>query len=292
MIEPWRYQLHVEVWVLLLAVVGMGLYVSRVLQPKAVAAGDPPITKRQKAWFVGGVLLLWVASDWPLHDISERYLYSLHMVQHLLLTFVMPPMFWLAIPSWLARLLVPPGTRSDTILRRVAKPIIAGLIYNGIVVFTHWSVVVNTSIRVGAFHYLVHLVVVTSAFVMWLPVCSPWKEHRLSPMGQCIYLFMMSILPTVPGAWLSLSGAPLYEVYDTMPRLWGISVLEDQQIAGLFMKVGGGAYLWAVIIAIFFRWGIGQQSSNRRGPEPASEPEPVLVAPQVRSGGQPRLSQP
>lgn len=273
--DPWKFEPHPEVWLVVAAVVGMGVYVARVIGPKVVPAGEPALTRKQKAWFAAGVLTLWASSDWPIHDIAEQHLYSVHMVQHLMLTFIVPPLFWLAMPEWFARLVVPEGGRGYSLLKRVSAPITAGIVFNALVVFTHWSVVVNTSVRVGAVHYIVHLVMVTAAFVMWLPVCAPWKELRLSPMGQCIYLFMMSIIPTVPGAWLSLSESPVYEVYDHEPRLWGLSVVEDQTMAGLFMKVAGGAYLWAVIIAVFFRWGLAQQDENRRAPVEPPAPERV-----------------
>lgn len=271
--DAFAFRVHFEVWLLVALVIAMGVYVVRVIGPKVVPEGEPVISRRQRNWFIAGVFTLWVASDFPLHDLSERYLYSLHMVQHMVLTFVMAPMFWLAMPEWLARLLVPTGGTGYNVLKRLAKPVVAGLLFNGVVAITHWSVIVNTSARIGAFHYVAHLVVVSSALLMWIPVCGPWKELRLSPMGQCIYLFMMSVFPTIPGAWLTLAGAPLYEVYDQPARLWGVSVMDDQSIAGLFMKVAGGAYLWGVIIGIFFRWGLAEERSNRHGPT-----EPVEAA--------------
>ncbi len=261
--DPWAFEPHPEVWLLIAAVIGMAVYVVKVIGPNAVPEGEPIIGRRQVAWFVAGTLTLWLASDWPMHDIAERSLYSVHMVQHMLLTYLVPPMFWLAMPTWLARLLVPAEGRGYRLLRRLGAPLAAGLIFNALVVVTHWSVIVNTSVRVGAVHYSVHLIIVASAFLMWLPVCGPWPELRISPVAQCIYLFMMSVIPTVPGAWLSLSESPVYEVYDHEPRLWGLSVIEDQTMAGLFMKVIGGSFLWAVIVGIFFRWGLQQEREAR-----------------------------
>ena len=85
---PLRWQPHPEVWFLVLCVLGLGLYVTRVIQPKMVAAGRPPVSRRQKRFFAAGVLMLWLASDWPVHDLGEEYLFSIHMVQHLVLTLV------------------------------------------------------------------------------------------------------------------------------------------------------------------------------------------------------------
>lgn len=261
---PWQFQAHPEVWLLVAAVVVLGVYVARVIGPKVVPAGTKPVSRSQTGWFVAGVVTLWLASDWPLHDLAEQWSYSLHMVQHLVLSFVMPPMFWLATPEWLARLVIPDGSRSYQVLRRLAAPLVAGVIYNVVTVLTHWPVIVNTSVRVAPVHYTVHLVVVSSAFLMWIPVCGPWKELRLSVPGQMIYLFLMSVIPTVPGAWLSLSETPVYEVYDHGPLLGGMTVLEDQATAGVFMKLGGGFFLWGVIIFLFFKWGLAQEREDRR----------------------------
>jgi putative membrane protein len=265
--DPWHWQPHPEVWLVIAVVLGLGLYVTRVIAPKVPASrldGKPAVSRRQKAWFVGGVALLWVAADWPLHDLAEQQLYSLHMVQHTLLTLIIPPMFLLSMPTWLVRLAMPHGSRSWAVISRLAKPVPAAVIFNGLVLASHWTAVVNTSVQVAPVHYSVHVVLVASAFLMWTPVCGPWPELRLGPAGACVYLFAQSVLPTVPGAFLTLSESPVYGVYDHLPRLWGISVLDDQQFAGLIMKLGESVYLWTLIIIIFFRWALAQERSDRR----------------------------
>lgn len=265
--NPWTFEAHPEVWLLVGSVIALGLYVARVIAPKVPASviGDgPAVTRHQKLWFVGGVAVLWFASDWPMHDIAEQYLYALHMFQHFLLTLVVPPMFWLATPSWLARLVLAPGTRGWSTLRRLANPIVATIIFSVMTVATHWSVVVNTSIEVGAVHYSVHLLVVTASLIMWIPVVGPWEELRLTPIAQCVYLFVQSILPTVPGAWLTMANDVVYTAYERSYDVWGISAVIDQQLAGLFMKVGGGSFLWLIIIVIFFRWALRLERDEQR----------------------------
>lgn len=254
---PWAP--HPEVWLLVGLVLGLGVYVSRVIAPKV----GEPVTGRQKAWFFAGLAVLWISSDWPLHDVAEGYLYSFHMIQHFALTMVMPPMFWLATPRWLADLAVPQGSGSWAFLRRAANPVVAAVVFNALVIASHWTVVVNTAVEIGPFHYLVHLVIVTSAFLMWIPVCGPWPQLRLSPAGQMVYLFLQSIIPTVPGAWLTLAEYPVYTVYDHEPRLWGVGVIDDQVTAGLIMKLLGGFYLWALIVFIFFRWALKSADVQR-----------------------------
>ena len=252
--DIWRYQPHPEVWLIIAVVIGFGYWVRHVLGPKAVAEGEPVVTRRQTIYFIVAVLLLWASSDWPMHDISEEYLYGVHMIQHMLITLVIPPLFLLAVPEWLARLIVSPDGTSGVWIRRLTRPVAAAVLFNVLIAVTHLKPVVNFSIENGVFHYVVHLSVFTGALLMWMPVVSPLPELRASYPGQMIFLFLNSVLPTVPGAFLTVADNPLYRVYDHDVRLWGISTVADQQAAGLIMKLGGGFYIWALITFLFFRW--------------------------------------
>jgi len=99
-VNPWRFQTHPEVWLLVVAVLVAYIYAVRVIGPVAVKSG-PVTTRRQRIVFVIAILMLWLASDWPVHDIAEEYLYSAHMFQHMVLSYFMPPLVLLAIPKWM-----------------------------------------------------------------------------------------------------------------------------------------------------------------------------------------------
>jgi putative membrane protein len=258
----WRWQPHPEVWFLVAGVTALSLYVVRVIAPKVVPAGTPAFTRFQMANLVLGILTLWVASDWPLHDLGEEYLFSLHMVQHLLLSYVMPVFFLLATPPWLARLVVPEGSASYRWLKRLSHPIFAGVIFNGVVLFTHGPFVVTAAVESGPIHYLIHVLVVASALLMWMPVYGPFDDWRISSPTAMVYLFAMSLLPTVPASWLIFADGSVYDAYDTPFRLWGVSVTSDQQAAGVVMKLIGGSYLWVHIFVVFFRWAYAQQGDD------------------------------
>ena len=90
--DIWRFQAHPEVWLLIAGAVALAFYAVRVIGPHAVAPGPPIVTRRNKIAYVAAIGALWVASDWPMHDVSEEYLYSAHMIQHLIITFVVPPL--------------------------------------------------------------------------------------------------------------------------------------------------------------------------------------------------------
>jgi putative membrane protein len=255
------FQPHPEVWVLVVGLVALGAYAARVIGPKAVRDGSPIVTRRQVGWFVAGTALLWIASDWPIHDVAEERLYSVHMVQHLLLSYVVPPLFLMATPVWLARLIV----GGSGVTRFLAKPVVAGVLYNAVVLFTHWQNAVNSSVENPLLHYSLHVLLVGASLLMWLPICGPVPELRLSLPAQMVYLFLMSIVPTVPAAWLTFAEGAVYSAYDIPQRLWGLSVTEDQQIAGLIMKLIAGFYLWGLIVVLFFKWAARNQKAERAG---------------------------
>jgi putative membrane protein len=249
----WRWQPHPEVWVLVGSVVVLAIYALRVVGPKVVPPGTPVISRSQLAWLVPGVALLWFASDWPMHDIAEEYLFSVHMTQHLLLTFAVPPAFLLATPEWLARLVLGHG-RLKRAFYTIARPVPAAVAFSALQLLTHWPGVVDTSVENALVHYVVHAALVSTAFLLWIPVCGPLPELRISYPAQMLYLFVISIVPTVPSAWLIFAEGSVYAVYDIPQRLWGISVTTDQQAAGLIMKLVGGGFLWLIITIRFFQW--------------------------------------
>ena len=100
--------------------------------------------------------------------------------------------------------------------------------------------------------YLIHVLLFTTAILMWIPVVSPIPELRLSLPGQMFYLFLMSIIPTIPAAWLTFAEGNVYKHYDDGYLMWGVSVQSDQQAAGLIMKLIGGFYLWLIIVFKFY----------------------------------------
>jgi putative membrane protein len=224
-----------------------------VVGPKVVPAGSPVISRSQLAWLALGVVLLWFASDWPMHDIAEEYLFSVHMTQHLLLTFAVPPAFLLATPEWLARLVLGQG-RVKRAFYKIARPVPAAVAFNALQLLTHWPGVVNTSVENALVHYVVHAALVSTAFLLWIPVCGPLPELRISYPAQMLYLFVTSIVPTVPAAWLTFADGSVYSAYDIPQRLGDISVTTDQQVAGLTMKLVGGGFLWLIITIRFFQW--------------------------------------
>ncbi|HYF47514.1 MAG TPA: cytochrome c oxidase assembly protein, partial [Acidimicrobiales bacterium] len=154
------------------------------------------------------------------------------------------------------------GSASYRWLRRLSRPLLAGALFNGVVIFTHWPALVNQVVTNGFQHYAIHVLVVASALLMWMPVFGPFDEWRMSSPSAMAYLFAMSLLPTVPASWLIFADGSVYDVYDTPFRLWGVSVTSDQQAAGVVMKLIGGSFLWMLIFVVFFRWAYAHQGDD------------------------------
>ncbi|MEO8163252.1 MAG: cytochrome c oxidase assembly protein [Ilumatobacteraceae bacterium] len=249
--HPWRFQFHPEAWLLIVVVVAGYIYAVRVIGPRVVGP-TPSITRRQGISFVVAVLLLWGASDWPIHDISEEYLYSAHMLQHMMLSYFMPSLMLLSIPKWLFDVVIGNG-RSQRMFRILSRPIVAGASFNLVVIVTHIPDLVNRSLSNGLLHYSLHVLLICTAFLMWMPICCPDRSYQIGYGGKMIYLFLMSVVPTVPAAWLAIADGVVYRHYDIPVRVFGLSATTDQQLAGAVMKSGGTIFLWSIIVFIFFR---------------------------------------
>jgi putative membrane protein len=246
---------HVDVWLLVIALgAAYAITVVRV-GPRHVAPGRGPVTRLQAICFSLGVAAVWLASDWPVHDIAEKLNYSMHMVQHLLLSMVAAPLLVLGTPAWMLRSILRPPSALFRTVRFLARFLPALLVFNVVLVLTHWPAIVDASLHNHGLHFLVHALIFVTALLIWMPVLSPLPEiPRLSPPPRMIFLFLQSVVPTIPASFLTFGSSPLYHFYEGVPHLWGLSTVDDQRLAGLIMKLGAGLLLWMLIAVIFFRW--------------------------------------
>jgi putative membrane protein len=257
---------HLEVWLLFAGLLGGYAWALRRVGPRHVSPGDPPASRGQVTAFVLGIAAMWIAADWPVHELAEERLFSVHMGQHLLLSLVGPPLLLLGTPGWLFRALVRPRWILATV-RTLARPIPALLLFNGYIAFSHWPAVVELQVSSEPAHFLLHTVLVGTALLMWMPVLSPIAEiPRLRYPGQMLYLFAQSIVPTVPASFLTFADTPLYPFYGAAAPLAGVDAVLDQRIAGLAMKLLGGLILWTAIAVLFFRWHAQEEATGSDAP--------------------------
>ena len=258
---------HQDVWALVAVLAGGYWLAIRHWGPRHVSPGEPSATRGQKAAFYLGVLTIWLAADWPVHELAEERLMSVHMVQHLLLSLVAPPLLLLGTPGWLLRTLLRPRWLA-ALVRGLARPLPALLLFNAFIAFSHWPLIVEAALRSELIHFGLHGALVSTALLMWMPVLSPMFEiQRLRYPSQMLYLFAQSIVPTVPASFLTFADGPIYPFYGLAAPLIGVDPVVDQRIGGLIMKIVGGFILWGFIAVLFFRW--NKQDSLTGSDEPA-----------------------
>ncbi len=247
------WHVHPDV-LLLVGALALGyVFAVRRIGPTKVHAVERAASRLQIGAFSAGLIAILVAATWPVHDIAEGRLYFVHMIQHMLLSLVAPPLLMIGTPDWLWRFLL--GRRGIAVLQRLSRPLIALVIFNIVIAVSHIPDVVTLASRSELFHFTMHAVLFTSAILMWTPVLNPLIElPKLSYPARMFYLFLQSLVPTVPASFLTFGHTVLYHVYEGAPRLWGVDALTDQRAAGLIMKLVGGFLLWGVIAYYFFKW--------------------------------------
>ncbi len=228
---------------------------------------EDPVSPWRKGSYLGAVALIFFALNGPLHTYSDEYLFSAHMVQHMLLMMIMPPLLILGIPPWLIRRAMGrPGV--SRLARFLTNPLVAYLAYN--VTFIGWHVpqAYNWALVSHDLHILQHLMFMSVAVMMWWPVVNPAPELERIPTGPLLmmYVFAFGIPTTVVSAFITLSDKVFYPWYEMAPRVTSLSPLEDQRLGGLLMWIPGMLIFWVGISAVFFRWTKDEYSGWGGGP--------------------------
>ncbi|MCX5767670.1 MAG: cytochrome c oxidase assembly protein [Gemmatimonadetes bacterium] len=217
----------------------------------------------RRASFTLGLLVMFVTLNGPLHDLSDYYLFSAHMVQHLILALMVPPLLLYGTPGWMLRpALDLPGVR--TIATRVSGGRAAFAIFNLTMAFWHLPPMYNTAMTYHPVHIAQHLTMLISATIMWWPLLSPLPElPRLSFPGQMLYSFLMTIPMSVVAVYITMADHTLYPAYSAAPRIWGFTPLADQQLGGLIMWIPGGLFFVGVASFVFFKWSASGADSEK-----------------------------
>jgi putative membrane protein len=224
------------------------------LGPYRARAG---VTERASGWriasFFAGLMVTFFALNGPIHDLSDYYLFSVHMVQHLMLTQITAPLLLLGLAPYMVRALVRPGWVRAT-ANVLSRPAVAFLLYT--VSFTGWHVqpAYDLMMRNHNVHIVTHLQFMVTAVILWWPVVSPLEEYRLSHAGQMLYLFLIGVPMMCVAALITLADVLLYPWYAPSPRVWGLTPLDDQKVGGLIMWVPGGLFYWVAMSFVFFAW--------------------------------------
>lgn len=223
---------------------------------RAIRRHPGPVEWPRAARFVAGVLAFWVATDWPLGALGAGYLASAHMTQFLLYTLVSAPLLLLGMPEWMARRLVDRLRIGRAVEWLGSSLVVSALIYNVVLVTTHAPATVEAlrTSQLGSF--FMDILWVVAGLILWIPIISPLPEARQRSAGaKMAYLFVTtSIVAVIPASFLTFTSVPIYGIYELAPRVTGLTAVEDQQLAGIIMKIATIPVIWSTIAVLWFRW--------------------------------------
>jgi putative membrane protein len=214
---------------------------------------------RARALAFGGALAaVVVALNGPLHDLAERYLFTAHMVQHLLLTLVMPPLLLAGLPDWMVDGLLGAVWRRPGVARTVrglTRPVPALGLYTVALAAWHLPGPYDAALQSHAWHIVEHVTLMATAVLAWWPVVSSSALAPALPYGaQILYLFVFGMPMTVVAALVTGADEVLYGFYAAAPRVTALSALDDQRLGGVIMWVPAGLVPLLAFTMVFFRW--------------------------------------
>jgi putative membrane protein len=231
---------------------------------------EPAVSWARQAAFHIGTFVLFIALVSPIDHLADTYLLSAHMVQHLLLLLVVPPLWLMGMPNaWLDTVL--PQGSFVKIIRWVTRPMTAFLIFNGVFYAWHIPFLYDAALFDEKVHILEHLMFLACAILGWWPVLGflPENAPRAAYPLQALYIFFMMVFSTGLGAIFSFAKDPFYPFYQNAPhilgntpvssltegsRLWNLSVMDDQETAGLIMWIPGNMIFFAAFMIDLFMW--------------------------------------
>jgi putative membrane protein len=229
-----------------------GLYVAALRRGRAKGR---PVKGAQVVSFFAGLVVLLGSLTGPLHDLSDYYLFSAHMVQHLLLVFAMPPLLLYGTPGWM----LSPLLRHPFVLRvgrRLTRPAGAFASFNLVLVAWHLPPLYNLAMDHHGVHIVQHLMIMVVSVILWWPVVSPSPELPRAPYPvQMLYLFVVGLPMVVVSIFITMAESVLYPYYAAAPRVWeALTPHTDQHLGGLIMWIPGGLVFLIAISVVFFRW--------------------------------------
>lgn len=248
--RPWTWEWIPYPGVWLAALIPSVAYI------RAVRRHSQGVDRTRMFRFVAAIVLFWIASDWPLGTLGAGYLASAHMVQFLLYTLGVAPLLLLGTPEWLARRIAS-KLRIERLTTRLGNSlVVSGAIYNLMLIATHAPGTVDVLRRSQFGSFAMDVAWIVAGMVLWLPVLSPLPEGRHPSMWLKMgYLFVTtSVIAVIPASFLTFASTPIYAIYELAPRIGTLTAQEDQQLAGIIMKLATIPVIWGTIAVLWFRW--------------------------------------
>jgi len=217
--------------------------------------GDARVEPLKVAAFAAGLGVLFAALTGPIHDLSDYYLFSAHMIQHMLLVFAMPPLFLYGTPGFMLGPFCR-HARVQRLGRSLTRPMAAFAAFNLILVAWHLPPLYNLAMARHPVHIVEHLMIMAASVILWWPVLSPVAQIPRAPYPlQLLYLFIVGLPMVMVAIFIAMADTLLYPFYATAPRVWpALTPHADQHLGGLIMWIPGGLVFLVTIAVVFFRW--------------------------------------
>lgn len=260
----WTWRPYLGVWGLVAAIAVSYAFHVRTLG-KLETSGLDRGGVRHMVFFASGLVCLWAALDWPLGPLGASYLASIHMVQFLLVALVAPPLLLLGLPAGTFQMLRSTSTLRHA-LESLTQPLVAFFIFNVVMTVSHWPSVVDTLMVSQLGSFAIDISWLVSGLIFWWPLISPVPERpRFSFLVQIAYLGFNAVLIRPPTVILLYSKFPAYATYELAPPIPGTAAMDDQQLAGVIMKVGSAWIMLLGMTILFILW----HRASRREQNPA-----------------------
>ena len=203
-------------------------------------------------WFVAGVAVGYVALASPIDKGGDEYLFSIHMVQHLLLMMVVPPLCLLGMAGWHPPVAAPAWRHA---WRVAVNPAVATVVFTVVLLVWHIPALYDTTLTTEPIHVLEHLSFIAVGVLFWWPIVDPQRtaQRHVNPFAKIAMLVASGIPPTVLGLIFTVGSHAYYDFYERAPRLWGLSPVADQQVAGVIMFGAGNIIYFIAVIVVFWR---------------------------------------
>jgi putative membrane protein len=218
-----------------------------------LARGTQDFKRKHSLYFGLGLVTIWVALETQIDTIADHYLDSVHMLQHVLLGFVAPPLMLLGLsPGMVERLVRIPG------IRAITEPIPAQVIAGVVMIAWHIPVLYDATLNSEPLHVVEHLTFIAAGLALYWPMLEATSAHsrwRMSPGAKLLYMLVATLPQDGVALALIFSRVPFYEYYTHAPRLVAsLTPLIDQTVAGAVLMIFGKATMVVAAIAVFARW--------------------------------------
>jgi cytochrome c oxidase assembly factor CtaG len=218
-----------------------------------LARGVEDASPRHTLYFGLGLLTIWLALETPIDTIADYYLDSVHMLQHVLLGFVAPPLMLLGLsPAMVGRLVRVPG------IRAVTEPLPAQVVAGTVMIVWHVPPLYDATLYSEALHIGEHLTFIAAGLLLYWPMLQATSAHatwQMSPVAKLLYMLVATLPQDAVALVLIFSREPFYEYYTHAPRLVAsLTPLIDQTVAGAVLMIFGKLTISIAALAVLVRW--------------------------------------